>query len=59
LNATQAINLFYKQVELNNGLPFELKVPNETTLKTFRDSESGKDLIECKDAEDMFNKLGI
>ncbi|PKL37394.1 MAG: type II toxin-antitoxin system antitoxin, RelB/DinJ family [Candidatus Riflebacteria bacterium HGW-Riflebacteria-1] len=59
LNATQAINLFYKQVELNNGLPFDLKVPNETTLQTFQDSESGKNLVECKDAEDMFNKLGI
>ncbi len=59
LNATQAINLFYKQVELNNGLPFDLKVPNVTTLKTFQDSEAGKDLIESKNAEDMFKKLGI
>lgn len=59
LNATQAINLFYKQVELNNGLPFDLKVPNETTLKTLRASESGQNLVECKDAEDMFDKLGI
>jgi DNA-damage-inducible protein J len=59
LNATQAINLFYKQVELNNGLPFDLKVPNESTLKTLQDSETGKNLVECKDAEDMFDKLGI
>ena len=27
LNPSQAIVLFYKQVELNNGLPFEVKVP--------------------------------
>ena len=59
LNATQAINLFYKQVELNNGLPFELRVPNSTTIKTLQDSESGKHIVECKNAEDMFNKLGI
>ncbi len=59
LNATQAINLFYKQVELNNGLPFELKVPNKTTLKTFQNIEANKTLVECKDAEDMFQKLGV
>lgn len=29
LNTTQAINLFYKQVELNNGLPFDLKIPHQ------------------------------
>ena len=59
LNATQAITLFYKQVELNNGLPFDLKIPNETTLQTFQDSEAGKNIVECKNAEDIFNKLGI
>lgn len=59
LNPTQAINLFYKQVEINNGLPFNLKLPNETTLKAFQDSEAGIDLTECTDAEDMFDKLGI
>ncbi|MGM0601442.1 MAG: type II toxin-antitoxin system RelB/DinJ family antitoxin [Candidatus Rifleibacteriota bacterium] len=59
LNTTQAINLFYKQVELNNELPFDLKVRNKTTFKTLKNSESGKNLVECKDAEDMFDKLGI
>jgi DNA-damage-inducible protein J len=27
LNATEAIRLFYKQVELHNGLPFSLEIP--------------------------------
>ena len=27
LNASQAIVLFYKQVELHNGLPFDVKLP--------------------------------
>ncbi len=29
LTSSDAIKLFYKQIELNGGLPFELKVPNK------------------------------
>ena len=59
LTTTQAITLFYKQVELKKGLPFEVRIPNEITLKTFTDTDAGRDLVVCKDADDMFEKLGI
>jgi len=59
LSTTEAINIFFRQVKMRKGLPFPVEIPNEETLKTFRDSEAGKGLIECKDADDMFKKLGI
>ena len=59
LNATQAITMFYKQVELRDGLPFDVVVPTPTTKRTFEASEAGRDLIVCEDADDMFRKLGI
>jgi DNA-damage-inducible protein J len=59
LNATQAITLFYKQVELRNGLPFNVAIPNETTRKTFEKTDANRDLIICEDSEDMFDKLGL
>ena len=59
LSATQAINLFYKQVELRNGLPFEVVIPSKITSRTFSNTDIGKDLIVCEDADDMFKKLGI
>ncbi|NCO53522.1 MAG: type II toxin-antitoxin system RelB/DinJ family antitoxin [Deltaproteobacteria bacterium] len=59
LTTTQAITLFYKQVELKKGLPFDVLIPNEVTLKTFSDTDAGRDLIICNDADDMFKKLGI
>ena len=59
LNATQAITIFYKQVELRDGLPFDVVVPNATTKRTFEASEAGRDIVVCKDADDMFRKLGI
>lgn len=59
LNATQAITMFYKQVELRDGLPFDVVVPTTTTKRTFEASDAGRDLVVCEDADDMFQKLGI
>lgn len=59
LTATQAIRLFYRQVELRNGLPFDVVIPNETTQRTFSDTDAGRHLEICEDVEDMFRKLGI
>jgi DNA-damage-inducible protein J len=59
LNSTQAITLFYKQVELRHGLPFDIVIPTDSTRKTFEATDAGRSLIICKDADDMFEKLGI
>ncbi|MDP2989800.1 MAG: type II toxin-antitoxin system RelB/DinJ family antitoxin [Kiritimatiellota bacterium] len=59
LNATQAITIFYKQVELRDGLPFNLAIPTSTTRRTFDATDTGRDLIICENADDMFEKLGI
>jgi DNA-damage-inducible protein J len=59
LNATQAITMFYRQVELRDGLPFDVVVPTATTKRTFEDSEAGRNLVVCENADDMFRKLGL
>ena len=59
LSVTQAITLFYKQVEIRNGLPFNMVIPSSETLKTFEATDSGQDLVVCEDINDMFSKLGI
>jgi DNA-damage-inducible protein J len=59
LNPTQAITLFYRQVELHQGLPFEVVVPTEQTRQTFEDTDAGRNLIACKNVDDMFEKLRI
>ncbi len=42
LTQTEAIKLFYKQIEINQGLPFEVKLPNKETKKAIKDSLEGK-----------------
>jgi DNA-damage-inducible protein J len=59
LSATQAITLFYQQVKWYRGLPFEVRVPNDVTLQTFRDTDDGQNLVHSRDAQDMFKKLGL
>ena len=59
LNATQAITMFYKQVDLREGLPFDVVIPNTTTKRTFSTTDAGRDLVVCENPEDMFKRLGI
>lgn len=59
ISASDAINMFYNQVIIANGIPFDLKLPNDETLQSLIDIERGRNLIKCKNAKDMFDKLGI
>ncbi|MFZ1728906.1 MAG: type II toxin-antitoxin system RelB/DinJ family antitoxin [Bacteroidota bacterium] len=56
LTASQAITLFYKQVELRKGLPFDIVIPTKTTQRTFNDTDAGRNLIVCADIDDLFGK---
>ncbi len=42
LNASDAIRLFYKQVTLANGLPFDVRIPSAATRRALRDADLGK-----------------
>lgn len=59
LSTTQAITLFYQQVKLNRGLPFEVRIPNTATLRTFAETDAGENLVSCENAQDMFAQLGL
>lgn len=59
LSATQAITLFYQQVKWARGLPFELRLPNDVTLRTFDQTDAGEDLVRCENEQELFAKLGI
>jgi len=59
MSPTEAITLLYRQIILTRGLPFEIKLPNEETLRTFEATDRGEDLTVCRDADDMFERLGI
>ncbi len=59
LSASDAIRLFYHQVTLHDGVPFDLQVPNATTSRTLRDADAGKNLKQYADTSELFRKLKI
>ena len=53
MSATEAITCFYKQVALQQGLPFEVKLPNAETVEALKQAEAGVGLIEYSTLEDL------
>ncbi len=59
LNTTEAIRIFFKQVSLQRGLPFEMKIPNETTHQAITEAKAGQKLKEFDTPEELFEDLDI
>ena len=59
ISTTDAINIFFKQVKLRHGLPFEVAIPNELTQKVLKETDDGINIVRHKNIDDMFKKLGI
>jgi DNA-damage-inducible protein J len=55
LSPTEAIRLFYKQVELSGGLPFEVRIPNEETVQAIREADERRGLV-TYDSLDAFKR---
>ena len=51
--------MFYRQVVLRKGLPFEVKLPVEVTRKALEDAVNGRDLASYSSTDELFEDLGI
>lgn len=58
LSATDAITVFYRQVVLHQGLPFDVRIPNAETVEALRQAETGEGLIEYSDLEELKTQFG-
>lgn len=59
ISMSEAITMFLRQIIFHRGIPFDLKIPNELTAKTLRDSEAGKGLHKVDSVDELFQKLNI
>ena len=59
LSITEAVNVFLRQVILNDGLPFEVRKPyNKETMKVLEDTKKGKNLSKAfNNVNEMFEEL--
>lgn len=44
ISTTQAITMFFEQIKLNHGIPFELKIPNQETIDAMQDARANRNL---------------
>jgi len=42
VSMSETINALLIQIELNNGIPFDIKIPNKVTQRAMRDAETGR-----------------
>ena len=57
ITSTEAINLFYRQIQLRKGLPFDVRIPNKTTLETFKKTDAGMELNTYETLEEFAKKM--
>ena len=57
LTTSQAVNLFFAQVSLNKGIPFDVHIPNEATAKAIKAGLVGHNLHSAIDMDDLIAQL--
>lgn len=54
---SEAISMFFKQIVLHRGIPFEIKIPNDVTVETFEKTDDGKELHKVSGIEELAKEL--
>ena len=57
LNSTTEINMFYSQIKLRQGLPFDARIPNAETREAMAEARTGKKLKKYDTAKAMLEDL--
>jgi DNA-damage-inducible protein J len=58
LSVSNSFEIFYRQVIAHRGLPFDVNIPNEKTMKAIHNSREGKGK-RFSTTEELFDDLGI
>ena len=58
ISSSEAIRMFYAQVSMRGGIPFDVSIPNAETIKAMQEATSGKGTT-YKNTKDMFKSLGL
>ena len=59
ISMSQAIRLFLRKIVLEKRIPFDIKIPNDVTLKTHELAKAGKELHKFDNLKDLFEALDI
>ncbi len=57
ISISEAISIYLAQITLHKGIPFEIKIPNSLTAKTLQESETGQNLHQADNVDQLFKEL--
>ncbi len=60
LSPSEAISMYFRQIEMEQGIPFDVKIPkipNRETRKVIDDALKGKNIHYAKDTKELFEQL--
>ncbi len=56
ISTSEAIAIYFSQIALQEGLPFDVKIPNKTTRKAMREARNGDTKI-FSSVSDLMSEL--
>jgi DNA-damage-inducible protein J len=59
LTPSETVQLLYRQIKLQRGLPFDVRIPNNLTTRTLNASKAGKNVKRFGSKKELFADLGM
>ncbi len=59
LTASETVHLLYRQIKLQRGLPFDVRIPSVLTARTLNASKSGRNVKRFGSKKELFADLGL
>jgi len=59
LTVSETVHLLYRQIKLQRGLPFDVRIPNELTVRTLNASKKGKGVKRFGSKKELYADLAL
>jgi DNA-damage-inducible protein J len=59
LTASETVHLLYRQIKLQRGLPFDVRIPNPLTARTLNTSKAGRGIKRFGSKKELYADLGL
>lgn len=59
LTVSETVHLLYRQIKLQRGLPFDVRIPNALTARTLNASRNGKGVRRFGNKKALYADLGL
>jgi DNA-damage-inducible protein J len=59
LTASETVHMLYRQIKLQRGLPFDVRIPNALTVRTLNAGKTGKCVKRFGNKKALYADLGM